>query len=401
MSDIAGNVIAVMLAGGQGSRLHELTADTCKPAVPFAGGRRIVDWTMDNLARAQPAQVVVATQYRPTTLINHLYAHWRREFEPGTLLICDGRTVTGRAEGYVGTADAVTQNLGQIALAAPDVVLVVAADHVYRMDYTAMIRAHRAAACPVTVAVDRVPLEQAHAFGVIEADANGTVTAFLEKPRQLKLIADDPQHVMASMGIYVFDWAWLRDTLTQDRDDPASCHDFGHDILPGAVRHGDAQVYDVAAHEPGFYWRDVGTLDALRQTCIDLESITAPRGRPVYPGKPVTDQPMQILPQGTVVLPGAMVSRGARLRNVVVAPGAIVPGDLVAGYDPQEDARHFRVTPEGTVLITPMMLARRSAGSMRALLMPRRAAPAPVPERATLASLSPRAASAPAKASHR
>ncbi|WP_240512274.1 sugar phosphate nucleotidyltransferase [Pseudoruegeria sp. SK021] len=360
-----------MLAGGQGSRLHELTADTCKPAVSFAGGRRIVDWTMDNLVRTQPDKVFVATQYRPAALIDHLNTHWRQGFTSGTLTICEGATVTGRPEGYVGTADAVTRNLDQIAAAAPDVVLVVAADHVYRMDYAAMIAAHRASNRPVTVAVDRVPVEMAHSFGVIEADAMGRVDAFVEKPLCAKPMVGDPAHIMASMGIYVFDWPWLRDTLMRDSSDARSAHDFGHDILPEAVRSDLVQAYDVAAHEPGFYWRDVGTLDALRQTCIDLMDKMSPCLNPAYPaGNSLTDQPTLIVQQNSVVLPGAMVSRGARLRNTIVAPGCVVPGTFEAGYDLEHDATHFRVTPEGTVLITPTMLARHSAGIMRPHLMP-------------------------------
>jgi len=371
MPEHARNVVAGMLAGGQGERLCELTETICKPAVPFARGRRIVDWTMDNLVRMQAARVLVATQYRPDALVDHLNARWRGGLARGVLAIRDGVSVTGQARGYVGTADAVTRNLAEIATEAPDVVLVVAADHVCRMNYDRMIAAHRASGRPVSVAVDRVSVDQARAFGVIDMDAGGGVTAFTEKPRDPPGMADDPNRALVSMGVYVFDWEWLRNTLVADRGNEVSSHDFGHDILPGAVRAGEVQAFDAAAAHERFYWRDVDTLDALRRVCIELEAIAPPCATPPYPGRPHIVQSTLILPEGSVALPGAMVSRGARLRNAIIAPGAIVPGDLEVGYDPEVDARHFRVTPGGTVLVTPMMLARRSAGRMRAMLGPR------------------------------
>ncbi|MGY9047839.1 MAG: sugar phosphate nucleotidyltransferase, partial [Rhodobacterales bacterium] len=235
MSGIYHNIVAVMLAGGQGSRLFELTEDMCKPAVSIAGGRRIVDWTMANLADCAPAHVVVATQYRPDALINHLNTRWREAFASGTLHIRHGAAVTGQPEGYVGTADAVTRNLTEIMATMPDHVLVMAADHVYRMDYAAMIAAHQASGLPVTVAVDRVPLIQSRAFGVISVDETGRVVEFNEKPHHPKPTATDADRALVSMGIYVLDAGWLRDTIVADNEAPMSSHDVGHDILPTAV----------------------------------------------------------------------------------------------------------------------------------------------------------------------
>lgn len=371
-------VVAVMLAGGKGSRLYELTAETCKPAVAFAGGRRIVDWTMHNLAKANLSQVIVATQYRPTALVAHLNTHWRAAFAPGALTIRDGVAVTRRATGYVGTADAVTQNMSQIANSAPDVVLVVAADHIYSMNYNDIIAAHRASGRPVTVAVDRVPLDQVSSFGIVEVDQTGGVSAFVEKPSRAKPMAADPTRALASMGVYVFDWDWLMGTLSRDYADASSGHDFGHDILPVAVRAGSVNAFDVAAATPAFYWRDVGTLDALRQTCIELNRTASPCPCPPYPEPFILDLPTRILSNGTVVLPGAVVAQGAQLRNAIVAPGAAVPADLVAGFDPHADARHFRVTPDGTVLITARMLARRHTEARHSLPLHHSACKAPI-----------------------
>ena len=359
MRNTSTRTVAVMLAGGKGSRLHELTQDICKPAVPFAAGRRIVDWTLDNLARLSPDHVLVATQYRPDVLIDHIQASWRMAFRPGGISIRDGARVAGQAKGYTGTANAVTQNIAAIDRFAPQTVLIVAADHVYTMDYAKMLAAHQASARPVTVAVDRAPLKQARAFGVMATDTRGMVTEFVEKPAHSKPMPGDPATALVSMGIYAFDWQWLRATLLDKDGTPAEPLDFGHDVLPGAVARGDVFAYDVAAHEQGFFWRDVGTLDGLRETCIAMTCGDLPCALPNTPVIPRAQTATRVLRGGTIVMPGAHVAPGARLRNTIVAPGAEVPSDVVTGADQSEDARHFRVTRGGTVLITPQMLARR------------------------------------------
>lgn len=361
MSHNGQKAVAIVLAGGKGSRLHELTEATCKPAVPLAGGRRIVDWTMANLARWAPAHVIVATQYRPNVLVDHIGKRWSPAFGPNAISIRDGSRVTGKPDGYMGTADAVAQNLAEIDAMVPATVLVVAADHIYSMDYAAMVNAHRAVGRPVTVAVDRVPLPEARDFGVMAADSRGIVTEFAEKPASPKAMAGDPSRALVSMGVYAFDWPWLRDALIADQARAGSFHDFGHDILPWAVSRGEVHAYDVAAHEVGFFWRDVGTLDALRDTCIAISAGEAPCASPSYPvsARPVVGT--RVLPGRNVVLPGGRVSAGARLRDTIVAPGADVPYDLEVGLNHAVDAQYFRVTPGGTVLITAEMLARRRA----------------------------------------
>jgi glucose-1-phosphate adenylyltransferase len=195
------------------------------------------------------------------------------------------------------------------------------------------------------------------------------VSEFEEKPEDPKPMAPDSSLALVSMGIYVFDAAWLRAALIADHEVPLSSHDFGHDILPSAVARGQVHAYDVAAREPAFFWRDVGTLDALRETCIAIAAGTVPCACPVYPGAPKRGGATRILPGGTVILPGAKVTRGARLQNTIVAPGAHVPADLVAGFNRYHDEQHFRVTPSGTVLITPGMLARHAEYQTRINLL--------------------------------
>lgn len=353
--------VAVVLAGGQGSRLHELTGRTCKPAVGFAGGRRIIDWTMHNLSKATLDKVLVTTQYKPQELSQHISTFWGPAFGRGTMSLRDGRTVTGQGQGYRGTADAVTQNLTELLKTNAETVLVVAADHIYTMDYDAMLAAHRSSGRPVTVAVDRVSLHEARAFGVMDADRSGAVIAFAEKPQTPKPMHDDPSRALVSMGIYAFDLDWLAKTLMADARNPDSDHDFGHDILPQAVAQHNVGVYDPAASTPNFYWRDVGTIDALRKTCIAIAIGAAGCRVPPYPTGLRAASGTHILPGGSVILPGGGVTSGARLRNVIVGPGAVVPTDLEAGFDADADRRFFRVAEGGTVLITRDMLIRRAA----------------------------------------
>lgn len=375
MQNLSSKAVAVMLAGGKGSRLHELTIDTCTPAVPFAADRRIVDWTLDNFAQWSPDHVLVATQYRPEALVDHIQTSWRKAFRAGGLSIRNGALVTGGAQGYAGTADTVTQNIAQIDACAPETVLIIAADHVYSTDYARMLMAHHASGRPVTVAVDRAPLDQARAFGVMATDANGMVIEFVEKPAHPKPMPGDPAMALVSMGIYALDWQWLRAALLTGFGTPAAALDFGHDILPRAVMRGEVYAYDVVAHEEGFFWRDVGTLEALRETCIAISRGDLPCNVQTTPVMPRTQRGTRILPGGTIVMPGARIAAGARLRNTIVAPDAEVPNDRVTAINLPHDARHFRVTSGGTVLITSQMLARR-----RADLVARRGA-APIPSK--------------------
>ncbi len=339
----------VLLAGGKGTRLHELTAADSKPALPFAGGR-LVDFAMENAARSGLRQVLAATQYRAAGLNAHLHRHWSARFPAGVQLR-DGHAVS--PSGYRGTADALRANLAEISGSGSEMVLVLSADHVYRMDYRAMIARHLASGCKVTVAADTAPLDRASSFGVLSASPQGAVTGFAEKPARPVPIPGDPGRALVSMGIYVFDRRWLESVLA----DPA-LNDFGHDILPLAVAGGFVQVHRPEAGAAGFYWRDVGTLDGYRLAQLDFL-----RDEAAMPFPPLRDwlcppQTRRAAASGTVLLPGASLGEGVRLARSIVAPGVHLPDGLVTGRDPAEDARWFRTTAGGTVLITAAMAGR-------------------------------------------
>lgn len=380
-----GGTLAILLAGGRGTRLHELTRNDCKPAVFFAGRRRIVDFAMANALRSGLQQVIVCTQYQAGSLSRHLQGRWQVGFGGG-LMLRHGPAIA-RPEGYLGTADAVTRNMAEIDAIAPAQVIVLAADHVYEMDYRPMIAAHRASGAAVTVAAHVVGRASASEFGVLATDAAGRITRFVEKPADPPAMPGDSLHALASMGVYVFDWAWLRAALLRDAGDSLSDHDFGNDILPVAVAGGQAMAYRMPGLRGGDpYWRDVGTLDAFRVTQLDFLQADPPCAlpetvlpatalpEPAFPaGGPVTplrrSNPPPAIVDGflsdTVLMPGASVGRGARLHRAIVAPDTHIPGGMVIGEDVAEDARWFRRTAGGTVLVTADMLDRRAAARPR------------------------------------
>lgn len=347
----------ILLAGGQGSRLHELTLTECKPAVAFRGGR-LVDFTMANALHSGLEQVMVATQYRPEGLIQHLEQCWHPRFRHG-LQIRDGRRLC--AGEYTGTADAVRANLPEILASGARELLILSADHVYRMDYRPMLARHRATGAKITVAVDKVTLDQARGFGVMSAGPDGEITAFHEKPLHPQPAPDDPTRALVSLGIYVVDIAWLAGALAGRGMD-----DFGHDVLPEAVAQGVAWVHRAAeAAQGAFYWRDVGTLTSYRQTLLDfLSPETAPFPPPMALPLPGRDE-QQAAARGTVLMPGARIAGRARVSNAILGPGAVVPDGLVIGDNPDDDRRWFRVIGDGTVLVTPAMLARRREDCQR------------------------------------
>ncbi|WP_295046545.1 sugar phosphate nucleotidyltransferase [uncultured Paracoccus sp.] len=338
-------VATVLLAGGKGSRLHDLTATEAKPAVHFAGRNRIIDFAMANTARSGLDRLIVATQFAPATLHDHLPARWGQHFTAGDMVLRDGR------DRYLGTADAVRHNWDRIADWGSDLVLVLAADHIYDMDYGPLIAAHRASGAAVTVAVDVVPVAQASGFGVMQTDAGGRILSFLEKPAHPPAILGEPDKAMVSMGVYVFEAAWLRDALLgQD-----SRMDFGHEVIPMAVAQGLAAAYRLAPGPSGdTYWRDVGTLDALRRAHLDFLSRQPAR----LPR--ISTLSEWYLGRDSVAMPGALVPASARLTRCLVAPGTRVPAGLVAGEDAEEDGLWFR-RDRDTILITQAMLDRRDA----------------------------------------
>ena len=368
-------IVAVVLAGGQGTRLHELTQRECKPALPFAKFHRIVDFTMASLARSGVEQVIVATQYQPRTLTAHLEKVWEPVWDGGLTV------KAGPPErGYTGTADVLRANAALLDAMGTRELLVVAADHVYSMDYRYFVQAHRDNGAPLTLAAMPVPRDEAGRFGIVTEGPGHRIAGFAEKPTKPAAIFGDPEHSLASLGIYVIDWPWLRGML----QDPGVL-DFGEDVIPRAVRNGDASVWRWEG-----YWRDVGTLDGLRESWLDFEAGPTPCRRPFVPGMQVdlcetlsprdpfhtsvnlgglrlmspligSDDPARWTAlDRTVLMPGARVSPGVRLSNVIVAPNTVIPHGLQIGEDPDEDRRWFRVAGD-TTLVTSAMLARRGA----------------------------------------
>lgn len=403
--------IALVLAGGRGSRLVDLTDRRAKPAVPFGGKFRIIDFALSNCLNSGIRRMYVLTQYKSHSLLRHLQRGWGYlRAEVGEFV--DMLPAQQRVEEtmwYRGTADAVWQNIDIFRSEAADYVVVLAGDHVYKMDYAVMLADHVARGAPVTVGCLEVPRMEATGFGVMAADENGRVTAFLEKPADPPGIADKPDHALASMGIYIFDADFLFDQLDRDSRDPQSAHDFGKDVIPYLVsrgevmahRFGDSAVVSEPGDEP--YWRDVGTVDAYWEANIDLTTVTPALNlydttwpintyqEQLPPAKFVFDEEDRrgvatdslvsggcvvsgasvsrsllfsrvrvnsyaVLDQA-VVLPGASIGRNARLSKVVVDRGCEIPEGLVVGEDAALDAKRFRRTDKGVTLITPKMLA--------------------------------------------
>ncbi|QFU08415.1 Glucose-1-phosphate adenylyltransferase [Rhodobacteraceae bacterium THAF1] len=344
IQNVSDGVLPILLAGGQGSRLHELTDATCKPAVPFVGQTRIVDFTMDNVVRSGMYQILVATQYRPDELNQHLMGRWADKVHVGLRHAPDIASVT---KGARGTADAVRMLIPEIDAIAPRDVVVLAADHVYRMDYTDMIADHRRSEADVTVAVDLVPQAEATAFGVLDTDRTRRITRFLEKPARPPEAPNAPGQSLASMGLYVFKWETLRALLIDHPDGL----DFGHDILPEMILEGRAFAHTPADLAP-FYWRDVGTLDALRHAALDFMGPDAPFPLPDQSASSRRDC------QDSLIMQGAFVSKGSILQDCIVAPGAVIPFGTMIGMGFRSDADRFRRTEKGTWLVTPEMLRR-------------------------------------------
>ncbi len=404
--------LALVLAGGRGSRLQELTQRRAKPAVPFGGNYRIIDFTLSNCVNSGLRRIGVLTQYKAHDLIHHVRRAWgflRPELDEFVELL-PAQQRTPQEDWYSGTADAVYQNLDIVRQHRPDLVLVLAGDHVYKMDYTKLLAWHVERAADVTVACIEVPLHSARAFGVMEVDRDHRVIGFLEKPERPPCMPASPDHALASMGIYVFNAEFLSRQLVRDASRPDSGHDFGGDLLPYLVpRHRvfahpfrQACVGSAAAAEP--YWRDVGTIDAYWAANLDLTAavpgldlydpswpIGADR-RPRPPTKFVCDQDGRrgtavdsLVADGCVVsgatvrrsvlstdvavepgavveesvlLPNSVVGRGCRLRRVILDEGCRVPAGLAVGGSLQHDTLPLPRTPAGVTLLTADALDR-------------------------------------------
>lgn len=327
MSAARPKVLSIVLAGGEGKRLMPLTADRAKPAVPFGGTYRLIDFVLSNLVNADMRQIAVLTQYKSHSLDRHISLTWRMSTLLGNYVTPVPAQQRMGPRWYQGSADAIFQSMNLINDERPDYVVVFGADNIYRMDVEQMLDAHIAAGRGCTVAGIRVPRDQASAFGVIDAGADDKIDAFLEKPADPPGLADDPNASFASMGNYIFTTSALIDALTTDAAQEDSRHDMGGDIIPAFVDAGDATVYDFTANQvPGTslrekaYWRDVGTIDAYHEAHMDLVSVD-----PVFNlynlQWPIWTYPTQA--------PGAKFTLNGAARSSIVSPGCIISGSSV------------------------------------------------------------------------
>jgi glucose-1-phosphate adenylyltransferase len=407
---LARQTMAFVLAGGRGSRLKELTDRRAKPAVYFGGKSRIIDFALSNAVNSGIRRIGVATQYKAHSLIRHLQSGWNF-FQAGRgegLDILPASQRVDERNWYLGTADAVTQNIDIIEGYGPAYILILAGDHIYKQDYGVMLAQHVETGADVTVGCIAVPRAEATGFGVMAVDLSGRITDFVEKPADPPAMPGDPSTSLASMGIYVFAAGYLIDLLRQDAADPHSEHDFGRDIIPRLVREAKAMAHRfsdscvMTGSEKTPYWRDVGTVDAFWQANIDLTDFEPEldlysNDWPIWtyseltpPAKFVHDEDgrrgMAVSSMvsggcvvsgasvarsllftgvhchsyaeldGVVALPYSVVNRGCRLTRVVLDRGVNVPPGLVIGEDPVIDGKRFRVSEGGVTLVTQAMI---------------------------------------------
>jgi len=406
------NTVALILAGGRGSRLMQLTDWRAKPAVPFGGKFRIIDFPLSNCMNSGIRRIGVVTQYKSHSMIKHVQRGWgflRGEFNEFVDLLPAQQRVAEET-WYKGTADAVYQNLDILRVYKPEYVLLLAGDHVYKMDYGEMIANHVRNEADMTVACIEVPLKEAAAFGVMATNEESRVVSFAEKPANPTPMQDKPDTALCSMGIYVFNAAFLFEQLVRDADDSKSEHDFGKNIIPHLIDTG-YRVYaqsfnDSCVHGEGEppYWRDVGTVDAYWEANIDLANITPDlnlydKDWPIWtyqeqlpPAKFVFDEENRrgmavdsmvsggcIISGATVkhsvlfsnvrvkdgafleeavVLPDVRIGEGAILKKVVIDKGCIIPPGMSIGVNRAEDEKLFHVTKKGVTLVTPEMLGQ-------------------------------------------
>jgi glucose-1-phosphate adenylyltransferase len=320
-------VLGIVLAGGEGKRLAPLTQDRAKPAVPFGGNYRLIDFVLSNLVNAEIRQIAVLTQYKSHSLDRHITTTWRLSQLLGNYITPVPAQQRLGPRWYTGSADAIFQSLNLIYDARPDIVMVFGADHVYRMDPSQMIDQHLRSRAGVTIAGLRVPRREATGFGVIDADADGKVRGFLEKPADPPGLPDSPEESFASMGNYVFSTDALLEALRKDAADENSVHDMGGSIMPMLADAGDAYVYDFSTNiVPGAterdhgYWRDVGTIDSYYDAHMDLVSVS-----PIFnlynDRWPILTSPPQ--------LPPAKFVLGGRAEESMVSAGVIIGGGSV------------------------------------------------------------------------
>lgn len=400
------DVLAIVLAGGQGERLFPLTKDRAKPAVQFGGQYRLIDFTLSNCLNSQCRRVMVLVQYKSLSLVRHIREGWgilssdlNEYIEP-----VPAQKRVGE-DWYLGTADAIYQNLYSIEPANASEVLILSGDHIYKMDYGQMVAFHRRNKADMTIAALEMPVEQANRFGVLEVDYTAQVIGFQEKPANPTPLPERPDTALASMGVYVFNTNVLRDAVTADAKSPTSSHDFGKDIIPQLIKSHKVFTYMFRDEnkKAAQYWRDVGTIDSYWEANLDLVDIdpifnlydqdwpirtrlhNLPPAKFVFGAEGVRFGAAvdSIVSAGCIVsgglvkrsvlspnvrvnsyshveesilLPGCNIGRNCRIRRAIIERNVHIPENTVIGYDAGEDAKRFFVSPGGIVVVVPSEL---------------------------------------------
>ncbi|MFO7604517.1 MAG: glucose-1-phosphate adenylyltransferase [Gammaproteobacteria bacterium] len=407
ISNLTRNTLALIMAGGRGERLKHLTLWRTKPAVPFGGKFRIIDFPLSNCINSGIRRIGVLTQYKAHSLILHIqrgWGHLRGEFGEFVELLPAQQRI--EASWYAGTADSIYQNLDIIRGHAPEYVLILAGDHIYKMDYGTMLAKHVESNADITVGCIEVPMDKAPAFGVMGVDKKMRIRSFVEKPEKPEPIPGRPDEALCSMGIYIFNTDLLFELLIRDADTKNSSHDFGKDIIPYAIQKYHVYAYPYRDTHSGIqaYWRDVGTVDAYWEANLELIGVTPelnlyddewpiwthqeqlPPAKFIFDDEDRRGMAVDSMVSGgciisgarvrhsllfsnvtvndyskidsSVVLPDVTIGKDCRIYHAVIDKGCVIPDGTIIGRDEEEDKKRFHVSPKGVVLVTPEMLGQ-------------------------------------------
>lgn len=407
VSNLTRNTLALIMAGGRGERLKQLTQWRAKPSVPFGGKFRIIDFPLSNCINSGIRRVGVVTQYKSHSLMLHVQKSWghlRSEFGEFVELLPAQQRI--ESSWYAGTADSIYQNLDIIRSHSPDYVLILAGDHIYKMDYGTMLAQHVESEADVTVGCIEVPLEKASAFGVMEVEENNRIRSFVEKPHDPQPMPGRPNEALCSMGIYIFNTDLLFELLIRDADSRNSSHDFGKDVIPHAIEKYCVYAYPftTANSEIQAYWRDVGTVDAFWEANLELIGITPELN--LYDDEwPIWTHQEQLPPakfifddddrrgmavdsmvsggciisgatvchsllfsnvtidnytkvDSSVILPDVIIGKSCVINHAIIDKGCVIPDGTIIGKNKEDDKERYYVSPNGIVLVTPEMLGQ-------------------------------------------
>ncbi len=407
VSNLTRNTLALIMAGGRGERLKQLTQWRAKPAVPFGGKFRIIDFPLSNCINSGIRRIGVLTQYKSHSLNLHIqkgWGHLRGEFGEFVELLPAQQRI--KASWYAGTADSIYQNLDIIRAHSPDHVLILAGDHIYKMDYGEMLARHVEKNADVTVGCIEVEIEDASAFGVMGVDEDHIIHSFQEKPAEPEAVPGNPDKALCSMGIYIFNTDLLFELLIRDADTPNSSRDFGKDIIPAAIEKYRVNAYRFTQANSSIqaYWRDVGTVDAFWEANLELIGVTPelnlydqewpiwtnqeqlPPAKFIFDSDERRGMAVDSMVSGgciisgahvrhsllfsdvtvdsysridsSVILPEVTIGKNCRIYHAIIDKNCIIPDGMVIGKDPEEDKKRFYVSPNGVVLVTPDMLGQ-------------------------------------------